>query len=370
MLRIAIPSFAALALSAASLAGLSSDPCDCPADLNHNGIVDGADLGLLLAAWGGPGGDINGDGVTDGADLGLLLADWGPCAAPANDSCFDATVIGPSHGAVQIPFCTTSADNSGLAVSGCGVATDIYKDIWYEFEAKSDGELTVSTCNTADFDTVVAVYEAIFPDIALCPTTGGQISFANLIGCNDDTQFCLGNTSYLEVELTKGYVYKIRLGSYAASSWGTGTLLVDFDGEGDTCSNPASVGVVTSATYDGCTLDNPLAETPPCSVGDAYSEWIVWTAPCNGFVTMSTCHPETDFDTVIAVWRETFDGGCTGIFVECEDDSSGAACDLPGLGSKTSLEFFADQGTQYWIQVTGYNGTSGNFRLTIEQDCI
>lgn len=53
-----------------------------PGDLNNDAIVDGADLGLLLAAWGDCpiddpcGADINGDGVVDGADLGLLLASW------------------------------------------------------------------------------------------------------------------------------------------------------------------------------------------------------------------------------------------------------------------------------------------------------
>ena len=54
-------------------------PPDCPGDLNGDGAVNGGDLGLLLAAWGGPGGDLNGDGVTDGGDLGLLLSYWGNC---------------------------------------------------------------------------------------------------------------------------------------------------------------------------------------------------------------------------------------------------------------------------------------------------
>ena len=53
-------------------------------DLNLNGIVDGGDLGVLLAFWGTvspafPRADINRDGVVNGADLGLLLAFWGPC---------------------------------------------------------------------------------------------------------------------------------------------------------------------------------------------------------------------------------------------------------------------------------------------------
>lgn len=46
-------------------------------DLNADGSVDGADLGLLLGQWDGPGsGDLNGSGVVDGADLGLLLGNW------------------------------------------------------------------------------------------------------------------------------------------------------------------------------------------------------------------------------------------------------------------------------------------------------
>ena len=47
-------------------------------DINGDGLVDGADIGLLLGGWGQPGDtDLNGDGDTDGADLGLLLGAWG-----------------------------------------------------------------------------------------------------------------------------------------------------------------------------------------------------------------------------------------------------------------------------------------------------
>jgi endonuclease I len=53
----------------------------CPGDLNGDTVVDGADLGQLLGAWGGGPGpaDLNGDGTVDGADLGLLLGAWGAC---------------------------------------------------------------------------------------------------------------------------------------------------------------------------------------------------------------------------------------------------------------------------------------------------
>jgi hypothetical protein len=54
------------------------DACDSPADLNGDGVVNGADLGLLLSAWGSGGlGDLDGSGTVDGSDLGLLLAAWG-----------------------------------------------------------------------------------------------------------------------------------------------------------------------------------------------------------------------------------------------------------------------------------------------------
>ena len=48
-------------------------------DVNGDGVVNGADLGLLLGNFGGIGiGDIDCDGDVDGADLGLLLSAWGP----------------------------------------------------------------------------------------------------------------------------------------------------------------------------------------------------------------------------------------------------------------------------------------------------
>ena len=48
-----------------------------PADLNGDGVVGGADLGLMLAGWGLAGvTDINQSGTTDGADLGSLLSAW------------------------------------------------------------------------------------------------------------------------------------------------------------------------------------------------------------------------------------------------------------------------------------------------------
>jgi CxxC motif-containing protein (DUF1111 family) len=60
--------------------GVPDDCVACVGDLDGDGSVNGADLGLMLAQWGSPGNaDLNGDNVVDGSDLGLLLAAWGDC---------------------------------------------------------------------------------------------------------------------------------------------------------------------------------------------------------------------------------------------------------------------------------------------------
>jgi len=57
--------------------------CDCTSDLTADGIVNGADLGVMLSAWGnctgGCAADLNRDGVVNGADLGVMLSAWGAC---------------------------------------------------------------------------------------------------------------------------------------------------------------------------------------------------------------------------------------------------------------------------------------------------
>ncbi len=49
-----------------------------PGDINIDGVVNGADLAMLLSQWGGPGSaDLNSSGAVDGADLSILLSNWG-----------------------------------------------------------------------------------------------------------------------------------------------------------------------------------------------------------------------------------------------------------------------------------------------------
>jgi formylglycine-generating enzyme required for sulfatase activity len=54
----------------------------CAGDLNNDGIINGEDLGQLVAAWGpceSCAADLIANGVVDGADLGVQLGNWGEC---------------------------------------------------------------------------------------------------------------------------------------------------------------------------------------------------------------------------------------------------------------------------------------------------
>jgi parallel beta-helix repeat protein len=62
-------------------ADTASQVCDCRADLNGDGIVNGVDLATILSNWGTASAtaDLSGDGTVSGADLSTVLAAWGTC---------------------------------------------------------------------------------------------------------------------------------------------------------------------------------------------------------------------------------------------------------------------------------------------------
>jgi hypothetical protein len=56
---------------------------NCQPDFDNDGVVQGADLGALLGAWGSTTVqvqfDLDRDGSVGGSDLGILLGMWGVC---------------------------------------------------------------------------------------------------------------------------------------------------------------------------------------------------------------------------------------------------------------------------------------------------
>lgn len=56
----------------------------CTGDLNGDAVVDAADLGQVIGAFGthNPGADTNGDGFVDAADLGQVISNFGTSCSP------------------------------------------------------------------------------------------------------------------------------------------------------------------------------------------------------------------------------------------------------------------------------------------------
>ncbi|MBW2270219.1 MAG: hypothetical protein JRH16_16755 [Deltaproteobacteria bacterium] len=61
----------------------------CDADLNNDGGVTGADLGIMMSHWGSVSseGDVDGDGVVTGMDIALMMAMWGHRPGPSSLAC-------------------------------------------------------------------------------------------------------------------------------------------------------------------------------------------------------------------------------------------------------------------------------------------
>ncbi len=93
----------------------------------------------------------------------------------------------------------------------------------------------------------------------------------------------------------------------------------------------------------------------PAHAGNAAaaSIWWTWVAPDSGPVIVDTLG--SAFDTVLAVY--------TGVAVNALTQVA-ANDDAPGLASSL-VTFSAIRGTTYWIAVDGFQGASGNVRLTL-----
>jgi formylglycine-generating enzyme required for sulfatase activity len=120
IVRLLPAAFLALAIAPAARAQ------SCAGDLNGDGVINGADLGQLLAAWGPCGScaaDVNANGVVDGADLGVQLGNWGECLTiPAWATLVEAQ---PDPAVVTDPELRAAIAATGLAWRVRDTATQV-----------------------------------------------------------------------------------------------------------------------------------------------------------------------------------------------------------------------------------------------------
>ena len=179
------------------------------------------------------------------ADCYLALLDYCETAQPIADG---ATA-----------FDTTGATTDGPEHASCEFDGQTYHDIWYEYTPGASGELEVSTCDNAAYDTDLVVYHGCD-----CPVTD-----ARMLACNDDTTGCSGYTSVVSVAVTAGDCYKVRIGGYNNGDMGTGTVTITLSALGACCTDEVcsiateAVCVDGGGTYQG---DDTTCDPDPCYV--------------------------------------------------------------------------------------------------------
>lgn len=142
-------------------------------------------------------------------------------AQPVNDNCVDAIPI--MDGATA--FDTTGANTDGPVEAGCKFDGQTYQDIWYTYTATCSGNLTVSTCSTAAYDSDMVVYD------------GCDCGSPVLLGCNDDGDGCGGFSSEVTVPVIQGNCYLVRIGGFSSGDQGSGTVSLSctVPGQGSCC---------------------------------------------------------------------------------------------------------------------------------------
>lgn len=201
----------------------------------------------------------------------LNLTCTGGSTGRPDDNCTGATAINlGTNGPFSNVGYTTSPPNWPCAPSG--------NDRWFSFTASVSGPHTIQTCSsTRTVDTVIEVFS-------------GSCTALSSIACNDDS---CGLGSSVQVNLTSGSTYLIRVGGYSsavgnfdvevtigngtgsvrlATTSGCGTNTITFQGQPALGSSfTTNLGNITGAPLIGIGFVNPNQLFCGCSFGTDWS---------------------------------------------------------------------------------------------------
>ena len=200
-------------------------------------------------------------GSGDGNNYVATLTCGPACDALENDECDGALAVVDGANDVDT-FTATGALELPAECLSAGSST-IFNDAWYSYTATATGTVTVSTCDSVNFDSRLAVFS-------------GSCAEPVFVACNDDFGTCGGFTSELTFEAECGETYLIVLGSFTNGVTGSGTLnitpsgecpsdcVTDLDNDGDTdaadlailLGNWGQVGLPGDFDNDGVAADD------------------------------------------------------------------------------------------------------------------
>jgi len=188
-----------------------------------------------------------------GASGGTYLGDYvscsgNPCSPNNGSTCQTAAlaVEGPNA------FDTSAATDSGFGepddsqCAGTYLDWDASPDHWFKWVATGTGTMDLTTCDPSSYDTSLVVYEGFSCDELV------------QIACNGDADggdpSCQDYYSeILDLQVTSGQVYWVRLGGWQAAS-GAGTLTLTFNGTADPTGGCCAGIACSVATEASCAV--------------------------------------------------------------------------------------------------------------------
>ena len=145
----------------------------------------------------------------------------------SGDECDTALMAMDGDNAIDTTLFTTSAEAVDDTVCDPPSFGALAQDGWWSYTAAIDGTLTVSTCDTIDFDSDIAIFS-------------GDCATLTQIACGGDTAGCAGFSTIVETAIAANDTVLIRIGGWEAGEAGVGTFNVNV--------TPLAVAPTASAT--------------------------------------------------------------------------------------------------------------------------
>ncbi len=127
-----------------------------------------------------------------------------------------------------------------------------------------------------------------------------------------------------------------------------------------TCDGATNIGC--GQTRTGSTVGASPDVAPFCGTSDGTGggRWYRFATGTSQQITMTTCSPNTDFDTKLRV----FSGSCGDLVCVAGNDDMGSA-NCVTSGAHSQVTFNAAAGTIYYVLVHGFTSAQGNFELSV-----
>lgn len=218
--------------------------------------------------------------------------------------------------------------------------------VWYSYTTPASPTTNVLQVQTldSDFDTVIAVY------------TGSPLSALTEVACNDETyEDTLDFQSRVSFKIAPSTTYRIQASGYRGD---VGHLQLDVASVTPPANDDfANDGVLTLSSTPmlvdtrTATLE-PDEPEPTCTNfgADAFIGATVWYSYAGAGSSVTIDPSGSAYDQITAVY--TGSDLATLAQVQC--------------GENGNVTFVAADGTQYWIQIGGYGGSSGDLQFTFD----